>query len=318
MFNLNLFKKMNATSENLSVSVPKVIYSIDQGTTSLPFDVSNELSQYSKLYISDEYDIFRNIHCFEKLFGIEYKIYGELPDGDKKVLFTCHSHFECCKCCQGCAIGTICCYYECCDSIVYQLDYKRNGAPFYTQGLNIKKGCYFCNCDCCYCCDCCCCPPGVLYLRENIDPDSPNFDVGKKKGKTKAYACCCFCCSCCCPNKAEYYTQENVKDQTVNATCGELCRHCFLSQFFCGGADLEMHIEDSRGVKTGSVKIYAGCCSRKVEGKTCYCPRQPYYEVNLPPNATSEQKFQIVADVIHLDLRTNILRSKPMLCCICC
>ena len=63
MFNLNLFKKMNATSENLSVSVPKVIYSIDQGTTSLPFDVSNELSQYSKLYISDEYDIFRNIHC---------------------------------------------------------------------------------------------------------------------------------------------------------------------------------------------------------------------------------------------------------------
>ncbi len=79
-----------------------------------------------------------------------------------------------------------------------------------------------------------------------------------------------------------------------------------------------MHIEDSRGVKTGSVKIYAGCCSRKVEGKCCFSPREPYYEVNLPPNATSEQKFQIVADVIHLDLRTNILRSKPMLCCICC
>ena len=306
---------MNITTSNLAVSEPKVIYPSSQGITALPLDVSNELSQYSRLFITDEYDVFRNIHCSENIFGPEYKIYGELPDGDKKVLFTCLHHFESCKFCQACAIGTICCYYECCDSIVYQLDYKRNGAPFYTQGLNIKKGCYFCNCDLCYCCDFCSCPPDVLYLRENIDPDSPNFDVGKKKGKTKAYACSCFCCSCCCPNKAEYYTQENVKEQTVKTTCEQLCKHRCLSHCFCGGADFEMDIEDSSGVKTGSVKTYAGCCSRKVEGKTCYCPRQPYYEVNLPPNATSEQKFQIVADVIHLDLRANILRSKPNLCC---
>ena len=306
---------MNITTSNLAVSEPKVIYPSSQGITALPLDVSNELSQYSRLFITDEYDVFRNIHCSENIFGPEYKIYGELPDGDKKVLFTCLHHFESCKFCQACAIGTICCFYQCCDSIVYQLDYKRNGAPFYTQGLNIKKGCYFCNCDLCYCCDFCSCPPDVLYLRENIDPDSPNFDVGKKKGKTKAYACSCFCCSCCCPNKAEYYTQENVKEQTVKTTCEQLCKHRCLSHCFCGGADFEMDIEDSSGVKTGSVKIYAGCCSRKVEGKTCYCPRQPYYEVNLPPNATSEQKFQIVADVIHLDLRANILRSKPNLCC---
>ncbi len=306
---------MNITTSNLAVSEPKVIYPSSQGITALPLDVSNELSQYSRLFITDEYDVFRNIHCSENIFGPEYKIYGELPDGDKKVLFTCLHHFESCKFCQACAIGTICCFYQCCDSIVYQLDYKRNGAPFYTQGLNIKKGCYFCNCDLCYCCDFCSCPPDVLYLRENIDPDSPNFDVGKKKGKTKAYACSCFCCSCCCPNKAEYYTQENVKEQTVKTTCEQLCKHRCLSHCFCGGADFEMDIEDSSGVKTGSVKTYAGCCSRKVEGKTCYCPRQPYYEVNLPPNATSEQKFQIVADVIHLDLRANILRSKPNLCC---
>ena len=306
---------MNITTSNLAVSEPKVIYPSSQGITALPLDVSNELSQYSRLFITDEYDVFRNIHCSENIFGPEYKIYGELPDGDKKVLFTCLHHFESCKFCQACAICTICCFYQCCDSIVYQLDYKRNGAPFYTQGLNIKKGCYFCNCDLCYCCDFCSCPPDVLYLRENIDPDSPNFDVGKKKGKTKAYACSCFCCSCCCPNKAEYYTQENVKEQTVKTTCEQLCKHRCLSHCFCGGADFEMDIEDSSGVKTGSVKTYAGCCSRKVEGKTCYCPRQPYYEVNLPPNATSEQKFQIVADVIHLDLRANILRSKPNLCC---
>ena len=306
---------MNITTSNLGVSEPNVIYPSSQGITTLPLDVSKELSQYSRLFITDEYDVFRNIHCCESIFGTEYKIYGELPDGDKKVLFTCHRHFECCKCCQGCAIGTICCFYECCDSIVFQLDYKRNGAPFYTQGWNIKKGCYCCTCNCCCCCDFCCCPPDVLYLRENIDPDSPNFDVGKKKGKTKAYGCPCFGCDGCCPNKAEYYTQENNKDQTVKATCDQLCKHCCLAQCFCGGADFEMDIEDSSGVKTGSVKTYAGCCSRKVEGKNCFCPREAYYEVNLPPNATSEQKFQIVADVIHLDLRTNILRTKPMLCC---
>ena len=128
---------MNITTSNLAVSEPKVIYPSSQGITALPLDVSNELSQYSRLFITDEYDVFRNIHCSENIFGPEYKIYGELPDGDKKVLFTCLHHFESCKFCQACAIGTICCFYQCCDSIVYQLDYKRNGAPFYTQGLNI-------------------------------------------------------------------------------------------------------------------------------------------------------------------------------------
>ena len=38
----------------------------------------------------------------------------------------------------------------------------------------------------------------------------------------------------------------------------------------------------------------------------CYSPR-PYYEINLPSLATSEQKFQIVADLIHFDLTNGAL-----------
>ena len=71
---------MNITTSNLAVSEPKVIYPSSQGITALPLDVSNELSQYSRLFITDEYDVFRNIHCSENIFGPEYKIYGELPD----------------------------------------------------------------------------------------------------------------------------------------------------------------------------------------------------------------------------------------------
>ena len=68
-------------------------------------------------------------------FFRDYQVHGELPDGDKKILFTVNRHFECCKCCQQCVIPCYCCDYVCCDSIIFQLDYKRNEAPFYTQGI---------------------------------------------------------------------------------------------------------------------------------------------------------------------------------------
>jgi hypothetical protein len=66
-----------------------------------------------------------------------------------------------------------------------------------------------------------------------------------------------------------------------------------------------MSIENESGIKTWNVKLYSGTCSEKVHGKCCYTPR-PYFEVNMPPNATSEQKFQIIADIIHLDLANKI------------
>ena len=53
--------------------------------------------------------------------------------------------------------------------------------------------------------------------------------------------------------------------------------------------------------------IYTGCYSEKVKDfGICYAPR-PYYEINLPSLATSEQKFQIVADLIHFDLTNGAL-----------
>ena len=47
----------------------------------------------------------------------------------------------------------------------------------------------------------------------------------------------------------------------------------------------------------------------------CYCPEYTnpcycsglYYEINLPQNATSIEKFQIVADVIHFDLENKLI-----------
>ena len=278
---------------------PKLVYNI-YTTTSLPFNVATDLDKYSRIFITKEIDYFRIVHCCEN-FMRDYKVFGETQDGDKILLFTCNHHFQCCKCCEECAIGCICCSYICCDSIIFQMDYKRNGATFYTQGYNLKKGCYFCELDCC-CCPICC-PKNILYLRENIDPDSPDPDVGVKKGKTKAQNSCCICTD----KTAEYITEENLKGPTVRAACCDICINSCLSHCCWGmGCDFEMSIEDENGLKTGNILIYAGCYSKKVEGLNCFFPRA-YFEINMPPSATSEQKFQIIADTIHLDLTTNAI-----------
>ena len=269
----------------------------------LPFNVSTDLNMFSRIFIVKEFDKFRIFHCFDS-FSPDYRIYGELPDGDKKLLFTSSHHFECCKCCEDCHINFFFCgpigflfTYYCCDSIVFQMDYRRNGAPFYTQGINIQKGCYCCKCTCC---NCNCCPPSILFLRENIDPESHDFNVGVKKGTTEVQNTCC--CSCCRDKTASSTSQEGFKGPTIRAKCCDICKHqCLYKCCYGCTYDFEIDIEDEKGLKVGSIMIYSGCYSQKVEGKTCYCPA-PYYEINMPPNCTSEQKFQIIAETVHFDL----------------
>ena len=287
------------------VSAPLIVSNLN-----LPFNVGTELNQYKRIFITLEYDYFKIVHNYENAL-MDYIVYGELPDGDKKVIFTASRHFECkcCTCCDQCVLSCCICDYVCCDEILFQMDYKRNGLPFYTQGLNIMKGCYCCKCYCCAtCCNCCfdCCPNNRLFLRENIDPNNRDFNVGIKKGVTDAGDSCC----CCCPDKlAIYTTEEGFAGPTVRAKfcdiqkeqCVESCCCCC-----CCNADFEMSIEDANGMKTGNVMIYSGNYSQKVQGNCCYHPRR-YFEVNMPLNATSEQKFQIIADLIHFDLTFHAL-----------
>jgi hypothetical protein len=80
--------------------------------TTLPFDVSSELNQYSKVYIAKDIDNFRLFHCFEAI-PLDYRVFGELPDGDKKILFTARQHFQCCNCFDDCSINICCCCNIC-------------------------------------------------------------------------------------------------------------------------------------------------------------------------------------------------------------
>ena len=70
----------------------------------------------------------------------------------------------------------------------------------------------------------------------------------------------------------------------------------------CCCQDIEILIEGPNGTQTGNIIIPNGCCSKKKEvDNLCFLPR-PYYEVNFPPGITSSEKFQIITQVIHLDL----------------
>ena len=201
----------------------------------LPFNVSTDLNMFSRIFIVKEFDKFRIFHCCDS-FSSDYKIYGELPDGDKKLLFTSSHHFECCKCCDDCHINFCCCLftYFCCDSIVFQMDYRRNGAPFYTQGYNLQKGLYCCKCYCCTaCCVCCAQTVNTLFLRENIDPESRDFNVGTHKGTTNVVT------SCCATDYISFFAGvDGAKGPTVRAKCCDICKHncaagcCCYSIFF--------------------------------------------------------------------------------------
>jgi hypothetical protein len=133
------------TNNNMSTTKSEYLSSDKANTnTNLPFDVTEGLQKYSRIFVAKEVDPFRIVHCCEAI-NRDYLIFGEEEDGSKKLLFNSHIHFECCKCCDQCVVGFLCCGYACCDSIVFQLDYRRNGHPFYTQGFNIYKGCHCCD-----------------------------------------------------------------------------------------------------------------------------------------------------------------------------
>ena len=113
-------------------SQAQIITTIKANSLELPLDVSKELEQYSKIFVSKEIDFFRMVHCCENLLS-DYKVFGELPNGDKVLLFTARQHFECDCCdCDDCAINCFFCSYMCCDQIIFQMDYKRNNKNFFT------------------------------------------------------------------------------------------------------------------------------------------------------------------------------------------
>ena len=268
-----------------------------QSTAMLPFDVNSELNIYQRVYVTKQFDYFRIFHRCEFVLQ-DYIVYGELPDGDKKILFTVRQHFQCCKYCDNCSINCLFCEYMCCNRIVFQLDYKRNNTNFYTQGFNIQKGCYCCKCNFC---KCACCPPSILFLRENIDPDNPDFNVGVQKGQTVEQ-------NCCGDRKVHYDTQEGLKGPAVKLQCCNICKHQCAKCCSCGlfGCDIEMIIEDGNGSQTGTIEVPNGSCSKKVEGTCCLLPGS-HYIVNFPANSNSTEKFQIIADLIHFDIANQIL-----------
>ena len=291
---------MNNTETKINQQGPSLAYNINAGATALPFDAERDLDKYSRIYITKEFDPFSTVHYCEYAIK-DYVIYGPTQEGDKKILFRAIVHHKCCECCEQCIIGYLWCGYACCDSIQFQMDYKREGRPFYTQGYNIVKGCHCC--DICLLngfCGFCDCAGDELYLRENIDPNSPDIKVGRKKGKTIANCCCS------CDKYVKYETENHLRGQTVRAECCDLCVSSCTNTCCCHGCDLEMAIEDENRLKAGRVRVFSGFYSEKVEGKCCHLPRA-YFEVDMPPNANSEQKFQIIADLIHFDLSNNII-----------
>ena len=168
------------TELNLNQPVPQLFEDkpIKTKTMTIPFVIEEDLKKYSRIYITKQFNPFRIVHCCEAPFR-DYEIYGEAPGAhkvpEKKLLFTSSLHYECCDCCDHYVIGDLCCGYVCCDSIQFQMDYRRNEEPFFVQGFNITKGCH--------CCDICLyqlcqkyCAPDRLYLRETIDIDNPTIE----------------------------------------------------------------------------------------------------------------------------------------------
>jgi hypothetical protein len=268
----------------------------------LPFNVETDLNGFSKIFITRENDPFKIVHFFEP-FALDYQIFGELPDKSKRLLFTVSEHYECdCFECDDCGCDIFCFSLICCDKIIFQFDYRKNNQGFYTQGIYQRKGCYIRDCNKCCDCNCCnCCPYHILYLRENIDHDNPDFDVGIKKGRTETSLC-----KCCNDRTTTYITEGNLKGYGIRATCSEVYKRKILRKCCDMTTDFEILIEDEKGNRCGNIMFYSGLFSKLVEGKCCYMPK-PFFEVNMPQNASSIQKFQIIADAIHFDYVNNLL-----------
>ena len=267
----------------------------------IPFKVETELNPFTKMYITKENDLFKIAHFCQSLTQ-DYQIFGEMSDESKKLLFTVSEHFECeCCCCCNCdQIGFDCCCFSLmlCDKILYQLDYKKNNQDFYTQGRYQQKG-FQCKIPECHCCNLC--PYHTLYLRENTDHDDADFDKGTKKGRTETLSC-----SFCSDKTSVYTTEENKQGYGIRATCSEIYRRKYLKMCCNATHDFEIEIENENGEKVGNIMLYSGLCSDLVKDKCCYVPK-PYFEINMPKNASSIQKFQIIADIIHFDYANGLL-----------
>ena len=220
--NINSIEEKQDIARQIQITNP--IQNLPQNTqindinpNALPLDVTKDLAQYSKIFVTKEYDYFKVVHFFENYLH-DYKVFGELPDGDKKLLFTVSKHFECKLCCDNCIMTCCCCSYVFCNSIIFQFDYKRNGKPFFTQGLNLQSGCYCCQCYCCSCCSCCT-RSSYLRLRENIDPNNPDANVGIYKGVTKVTTCCIV------PElTANYIKNDDSNGPGIRAKCWDVIR----------------------------------------------------------------------------------------------
>ena len=333
----------NIQITNMPLETKGMLMNFHSNTTNfkLPFDVSRELAIYTKIFVSREVDLFRIFHYTES-FVEDYKIYGELPCGDKQILFTVRQHItpnctscsNCCKqcickccceekkgCCERCCEGptcSFCCFgeYVCYDLVQFRLDYKRNNNLFYNQAFIYEKGCHCCCTECYVCgrcagkeCSCCCgkccgvdmccdpCTPNILKLRENINEF--NILEGAKKGETVGTPCCCKLCR---DKTVTYNTEEGSKGISLRLDCCEFCKYCCCKK--CK-EDLEITIEDSTGQKVGYIFIPNSCCSKTVPS-CCYHVLN-YFEINVPLNMPSNDKFQIIADLIHLNIENGII-----------
>lgn len=310
---------MNMNNTN-SVKVIPIVY-----VSGLPLDASNELAQYSKVFITRQ-DQFRIVFCLEKTPS--YTVFGELPDGDKKILFTVKIHFKypnCCLCCYCADVRPPC---NCCgiceivyhDEIIFQFDYRRNNVNFYTQGIYLQEGCYCCSCkDCFLCtydscysnCNVCVCGRPKLFLRENTTPDNPNFNMGTYKGMTLGTPPCCRICR---SRYITYNSEAGIEGPTIKFSCCDAFKesYCDCCKFPCCTCcrcnDMNISIENEKEgkIENGSIIVPRGCYSSRVN-KCCFYPYSNNYEITFPPNFTSIEKFQVIADLMHFQLETPLI-----------
>ena len=105
----------------------------------------------------------------------------------------------------------------------------------------------------------------------------------------------------CQDRKATFYSQEGAKGHNLRLHCNDYC----LLKCLCCCKEIEIGIEDSKEKKVGNIFVPSNCCSIKAPSN-CYCGVR-YYELTMPKNISSEQKFQIIANVVHFDVYYNIL-----------
>ena len=74
-----------APIEPITTSIP--IVQIVNMPMKLPFDVTSELSNYTRAFVTKDTDFFRTFHCCERK-SFDYNVFGELQDSHKVLLFT--------------------------------------------------------------------------------------------------------------------------------------------------------------------------------------------------------------------------------------